>query len=159
MSRRVAIVLTFAGEIALIAGLIFACVRAANAQTADADTVRYGRSVAIRFCGECHAVGPAGPSPLADAPPLRDLYRQFPVERMDEALELGMMDDHPRMPDFKLEIDQRQALTAFLSSFAPKPRPKSPPAQRMDPPPVRRPGVIAAPSSGPPFAAAGQPSL
>lgn len=94
----------------------------AAAQTNDADMVKYGKSIAARFCGECHAIEPGEKSPLADAPPAPELYRRFPVERMAAALELGMLDNHPRMPNFQLDPDERKALTAYLSSFAPPER-------------------------------------
>jgi len=93
------------------------------AQRGNSDRVEAGRRVAARFCGECHAVTPNTVSPLPDALPMSQLYLRFPVERMGEAIELGMMKDHPRMPDFDLGDDERQALSDYLSSFNPKARP------------------------------------
>lgn len=114
---------------------------AAAAQARTGELVSQGRTVATRHCGECHAIDAGQKSPLADAPPASELYRRFPVERMAEALELGMMNDHPRMPDFRLDPDERRALTAYLSSFAPAGRSRRGPAP-PPPPPAR--GVIAA---------------
>jgi len=105
----------------------------AEAQRAHDDQVEAGRLIAARFCGECHAVAPVTASPLRDAPPMSQLYRRFPVERMGEAIELGMMKDHPRMPDFDLGEDERQALADYLSSFDPKKRPTPRTRQRLDP--------------------------
>ncbi len=97
----------------------------------DRDAVAFGRTIAQRHCGECHAIDTGAKSPHPDAPPLPQLHRRFPVERMDEALELGMMDDHPRMPNFELDADERQALTAYLASFGDRPvTPRRPAAPR-----------------------------
>lgn len=95
----------------------------AKARYVGADQIEAGRLVAARFCGECHAVSPVTVSPLPDALPMDQLYRRFPVDRMGEAIELGMMKDHPRMPDFDMGDDERHALSDFLSSFDPKEHP------------------------------------
>lgn len=93
----------------------------AHAQPSRQDLIHAGHLLAKRYCGECHAVDPGSPSPLADAPPLPGVYRRFPVERMAEALALGLMEDHPRMPNLALDIDEREAITAYLSSYRPVP--------------------------------------
>jgi len=114
----------FLASIALFALTIAS---ASNAQPDPKSLTGVGKRVAARYCGECHAVEPGALSRLSDAPPMPELYRRFPVERMGEALELGMMDNHPRMPNFIIDPDEREALTAYLSSFAPpKPRKRSP---------------------------------
>lgn len=118
--------LALAGGMALAAA-VFALGQAAQAQSGDRALINQGKMLAERHCGGCHAVERGKVSPLTDAPPMWTLYRRFPVERMDEALEVGMLNDHPRMPDFNLDIDERRALTAYLSSFRPKeqrPEPK-----------------------------------
>ncbi len=104
---------------------------AAIAQMSAVDMRVWGHTIATRHCGECHAIEPGNVSPLSDAPPVSELYRRFPVERMAEALALGMMDDHPRMPAFNLDPEERAALTAYLSSFAPA-RPRAEPPRPLD---------------------------
>lgn len=118
MSRIASMPALAPGAIAAAAALVVA--HAAFAQTADRDLISAGKMLAERHCGSCHAVERGKVSPLTDAPPIWTLYRRFPVERMDQALEVGMLNDHPRMPDFNLDIDERRALTAYLSSFRPK---------------------------------------
>ena len=132
MRRRDHLVLTFAGELALAAAVTLALMQSAFAQTQDRELVSAGKMVAQRYCGECHAVERGKVSPLTDAPPMWTLHRRFPVDRMAEALELGMLNDHPRMPDFRLEIDERRALTAYLSSFRPRTPPPQPKVSRQD---------------------------
>jgi cytochrome c len=137
MSRPV---LTFA-VVGLGVVLAVMSLRVAPAHSAQAGLVAYGRAIAARYCAECHSLERGKPSPLADAPPIPELYRRFPVERMAEALEFGMFADHPRMPNFDLDADERQALTAYLSSFAPKGR-------RTKPMRPRSYGAGLAPSAG-----------
>jgi len=106
--------------VALAAGItVVGCMRA-EAQPSRKDLINAGRLIAKRYCGECHAVDPGATSPLADAPPLPGVYRRFPVDLMAEALELGLMDDHPRMPNFNLDADEREAITAYLKSYQPR---------------------------------------
>ena len=125
---------------ALAAGITAVGPMRAEAQPSRKDLINAGRLIAKRYCGECHAVDPGDASPLADAPPLPGVYRRFPVDLMAEALELGLMDDHPRMPNFNLEADEREAITAYLKSYQPRhsePLPARVRANRVQ----RRPGV------------------
>jgi len=123
---------------ALAAGITAVGPMRAEAQPSRKDLINAGRLIAKRYCGECHAVDPGAASPLADAPPLPGVYRRFPVDLMAEALELGLMDDHPRMPNFNLEADEREAITAYLKSYQPRrseplPSQKGPPGVRTYP--------------------------
>jgi mono/diheme cytochrome c family protein len=106
--------------VALAASIASLGLARAEAQPSREDLINAGRLIAKRYCGECHAVDPGAKSPLPDAPPLPGVYRRFPVDRMAEALELGFMDDHPRMPNFKLDADEREAITAYLKSYQPR---------------------------------------
>ena len=101
----------------------------AVAQPADAVTITFGRGVAQRFCGQCHGLE-AQPSPFAEAPPFADLhlrYRGGGLETLlkegmltpDPSMEEGNMPGHPRMPQRRLDIDERAALTAYLRSLEP----------------------------------------
>jgi len=101
----------------------------AAAQPADAVTIAFGRGVAQRFCGQCHGLE-AQPSPFAEAPPFADLhlrYRSGGLEALlkegmltpDPSMEEGNMPGHPRMPQRRLDIDERAALTAYLRSLEP----------------------------------------
>jgi len=105
-----------------LTGLCVASVLVADAW-AEAPEVAAGRRIAERACGECHAIGRSGASPLADAPPFRNLHRQFDVARFPLAFEAGMLVGHPRMPKVELDEDELAYLTAFLVSFS---RPASP---------------------------------
>jgi cytochrome c len=105
----------------------------AQAQPDDASTIAFGRSVAERFCGQCHGVG-ADPSPFPDAPPFGELHKRYRGGGLDQLLREGMltpdpsmeegnMPGHPRMPQRRLDLDERAALAAYLRSLEPSSRP------------------------------------
>src|SRR6185295_5045103 len=83
---------------------------------AQDSAVQRGRAFAEANCARCHAVAPAGESPLSKAPPFRALHQRYPVENLVEALAEGIRTAHPAMPEF--ELDQRQIgdLIAYLKS-------------------------------------------
>ena len=104
---------------------------AGGVQAAPPAAISSGQRVAQRSCGGCHAVA-AGKSPLADAPPFRDLYRRYPAGGLDALLAEGMLaparppeeggrPSHPRMPTAALDVDQVADLTAYLHGLEPKP--------------------------------------
>ncbi|MFZ0268271.1 c-type cytochrome [Caulobacter sp.] len=78
-----------------------------------------GQTLAKRDCGGCHAVGPAGDSPLSAAPRFRDLHRRYPVEQLGEALAEGIVVGHGPMPEWVLSPQEIEALTAYLKSLEP----------------------------------------
>lgn len=121
--------------------ILMGMIGAVAAHAGESAEVAAGRRVAERSCGGCHATG-AGPSPLADAPPFRQLYLRYPPEGLGRLLQEGMIapqeprDEapavfHPRMPIVDLDSGQISDLRAFLESLAPhgrgaKPRRQSP---------------------------------
>ena len=101
---------------ALIAGALVAAT-AARAEDPDPAIAR-GRAFAEQHCGSCHAVGPSGESPLAEAPPFRALHERYPVEHLTETLAEGMRTGHPAMPQLDaLDTDQIDDLIAYLKSL------------------------------------------
>lgn len=76
-----------------------------------------GEALVRARCATCHAVGPAGASPMAEAPALRDLHRRYPVAYLQEALAEGLMTAHPAMPQVELAPEQITALIAYLESL------------------------------------------
>lgn len=95
---------------ALAAGLLAG---AAHAETA----VDRGRRLVEVHCSRCHAVDREGPSPMADAPPLRDLELDYPVETLAEAFAEGMVTGHPQMPVFTFTPAEIDDLLAYLDSL------------------------------------------
>jgi cytochrome c len=70
-------------------------------------------------CARCHSIDAVSPSPLAIAPPFRDLHLRYPVEELRRPLSEGIVANHPTMPQFRLEPDQVEDVIAFLKSLQP----------------------------------------
>lgn len=80
-------------------------------------SVARGAALVRSRCAVCHAVGPAGVSPLALAPPFRELSRRYPVSSLQESLAEGLVTAHPEMPEFTFEPQQVRDLIAYLESL------------------------------------------
>ena len=115
--------LRLCGAAALGLGLL-----AGGAQARPTAREAAGARIARTYCSECHAVG-RGPSPLADAPPFRDLHKRYPPGGgLNDLLAKGMIASdspneeggparHPRMPQVRLDDAQIGELTAYLRSI------------------------------------------
>lgn len=79
-----------------------------------------GAAFAQARCSSCHAVSSQGPSPLAAAPPLREISRRYPVEQLGEAFAEGFVTTHSTMPEFVLDAGQNRDLIAYLASIQTK---------------------------------------
>tara|TARA_R110002167_G_scaffold7394_19_gene35074 strand:+ start:108 stop:503 length:396 start_codon:yes stop_codon:yes gene_type:complete len=76
-----------------------------------------GAALVQSRCVACHAVGPVGDSPLAMAPPFRELGRRYPVSSLQESFAEGLVTAHPEMPEFAFEPGQVRDLIAYLESL------------------------------------------
>lgn len=76
-----------------------------------------GRTFVLTNCSRCHAVDKVSPSPLAIAPPFRDLHKRYPIEQLQESLAEGIVTGHPSMPQFRLEPDQINDVLSYLKSL------------------------------------------
>lgn len=103
------------GSSPFLAGVLAALLAGGGARAGglDADPVA-GRLIAERLCSRCHAIGAAGDSPLAAAPPFRTLGRSFPVDNLAEALAEGIVTGHRQMPQFELTPVQVGDFLAWL---------------------------------------------
>lgn len=102
----------------------------ASPRPAQQPDVFYGKQVAERSCGGCHAVS-YGSSPMSLAPAFADLHRRYPTDRLDQLLrdgiilpgdrmqEEGSRYTHPRMPATALGDDEIAALKAYIASLRP----------------------------------------
>lgn len=68
-------------------------------------------------CARCHAIDRLSRSPIAEAPPFRDLHKSYPVEQLEEPLAEGLVTGHPSMPEFRFDPDQIDDFIAFLKSL------------------------------------------
>ena len=80
-------------------------------------SVQRGFTFARTNCASCHSIDKVSPSPLAIAPPFRELHRRYPVESLSESLAEGIVTGHPSMPEFKLAPDQIGDFIGFLKSL------------------------------------------
>jgi cytochrome c len=79
-----------------------------------------GERLVTANCSRCHAVGRAGNSTHPEAPPFRTLGQRYPIEVLAEALAEGLSSGHPDMPEFRFEIDDVDAILAYLESIQEK---------------------------------------
>jgi cytochrome c len=98
----------------LIAGAI--AMPSASAQDSPALRKR-GETLLGTNCGRCHAIGAAGVSPHASAPPFRTLSRRYSIDGLQEALGEGISVGHPDMPEFTFEPEDIGAILAYLKSI------------------------------------------
>jgi mono/diheme cytochrome c family protein len=86
--------------------------------TSTSEQVAAGRSIAETQCATCHAIGATTASPLAGAPPLRDVLALY---ENDESLAYrfinGMKVGHDEMPQFDFDVQGADALIAYLRSI------------------------------------------
>ena len=85
-----------------------------NSMAADG---RKGRTIVQMNCATCHATGRQGDSPMAKAPPFRDLHKRYPVENLQEALGEGIATGHSKMPEFKFEPKQVDEIIDYLKTL------------------------------------------
>jgi cytochrome c len=88
----------------------------AHAQDA-AGLQRRGEELVSQHCGACHAVGRFGRSGEADARSLRSLAQQRRLARVEALLEAGASPGHPRMPNFRFDRFDIEAILAYLRSL------------------------------------------
>lgn len=85
-----------------------------------------GERLATTACARCHAVGATGASPLAAATPFRDLVHRYPLDRLQQKLEEGLVTTHPAMPPFVFRAGEIDDLVAWLERVQAEPREGSP---------------------------------
>ena len=105
--------------------LVFAAkpVMAADTAPTEQNQVDKGAAILLENCARCHAIGVAGDSPNAEAPPFRTLSENYPVENLAESLAEGIMTGHPDMPVFVFKPTDVDAVIAYLKSIQVTPAP------------------------------------
>lgn len=88
---------------------------AAAAQMSPAE--QRGQALMRANCSRCHAIDKVSPSPLAIAPPFRDLHLRYPVEDLHESLVEGIRTGHANMPEFRFDAGQAADIIAYLKSL------------------------------------------
>jgi mono/diheme cytochrome c family protein len=106
----------WARALVLSAAVLTAGIAATPASALDPRAQR-GLTFARTHCAQCHAIGRAGPSPLADAPAFRTIHSKYPVDDLAEAFAEGIVTGHPSMPEWRLDPAQIGDLLAYLKSL------------------------------------------
>jgi len=96
-----------------------------NAPQLASRQIASGLAIVQERCANCHVVGLQGASPRADAPPLRDLYRRYPVDGLRTAFKSGVHVGHSDMPTFTFPNDEVDAVIAYLGAIDPCKQPSS----------------------------------
>jgi cytochrome c len=107
-----------------------------GALAADDTGAAAGKAILEAHCAKCHSIAPTGESPLAKAPPLRQVYLKYPIEQLEEGFAEGMGSRHRDMPQIQFSPDQVEAILTYLGSITgvdPRLRPRAP-ASRETPP-------------------------
>jgi cytochrome c len=68
-------------------------------------------------CAGCHAIGRVGASPLAEAPPFRNLHQRYAIDDLAESFAEGIRTGYPSMPEWRLDPGQIDDLIAYLKSL------------------------------------------
>ena len=84
---------------------------------ARADDIAAGQKLVEANCSRCHAIGQTGESPLAKAPPFREVVTRYPPDSLGEALVEGIVTGHNEMPEFVFEPDEAMEIIAYLNSL------------------------------------------
>jgi mono/diheme cytochrome c family protein len=94
--------------------------------------VEHGRTIATRWCAECHVVAPDQAQAKADAPPFSVIAKT----RTAEKLRVFLADPYPRMPNMSLSRDEIADLVGFIKAYglAPDEKPEItlPQSDRVD---------------------------
>ena len=68
-------------------------------------------------CSQCHSIDATGQSPLAQAPPLREVYLRYPIEQLEYGFAEGMGSKHREMPQIQFSSEQVSAILNYLGSI------------------------------------------
>lgn len=76
-----------------------------------------GWRLADYACADCHAIGRTDASPLAAAPPFRDIVHRHRLEDLERGFAEGLVTAHPAMPTFVFRASEIDDLIAYLEQL------------------------------------------
>ncbi|HEX7532108.1 MAG TPA: cytochrome c, partial [Methyloceanibacter sp.] len=89
--------------------MLLAATTGAARAAGDSDAAA-GKAILEENCARCHSIDATGVSPLAQAPPLREVYLKYPIEQLEEGFAEGMGSRHREMPQIQFSPDQVSAI-------------------------------------------------
>lgn len=87
------------------------------ASKSDDNPLAIGHEILRKNCARCHGIDTIGDSPLAKAPPFREVVKRYDPSQLAEALAEGIVTGHNEMPEFEFEPDEISAIIAYLASL------------------------------------------
>lgn len=84
----------------------------------DVAVIAEGKRLSEINCAKCHNLEAEGESPLTDAPPFRDVAKNYDADELTDSFMEGLAVRHPLMPDWEVTEPQAEALSAFILSLA-----------------------------------------
>ena len=85
--------------------------------TMDAEAASRGRAITIIGCASCHAIDATGASPLAAAPPFRDVVHRRSLDDLETAFSTGLVTTHPAMPPYVFRAGEIDDLLAYFETL------------------------------------------
>lgn len=82
-----------------------------------AQRIAEGKRLAEINCARCHNLSTEGESPLTDAPPFRDISKNYDRSELVDGFMEGLAVRHPLMPDWDVTQPQAEELTDFVMSL------------------------------------------
>jgi len=76
-----------------------------------------GQAILARYCSRCHAINKTDQSTLRGAPPVRDIYRRYPLERLEFELSEGIGSTHRDMPQVQFSSEQIEKILNYLDNL------------------------------------------
>ena len=83
----------------------------------EATRVAEGKRLAEINCTRCHNIEAEGESPLTDAPPFREIAKNYDELELVDGFMEGLAVRHPLMPDWEVTEPQAEDLAAFVMSL------------------------------------------
>lgn len=97
--------------------VLLVLVMAASDAMALSAAERRGRTLAVRLCAQCHAIGKSDTSPKSGAPPFRRLESRVNFDTFQQRLRQGLMSSYHDMPVFRFTREDARAMVAYLRSI------------------------------------------
>ncbi|HSD92246.1 MAG TPA: cytochrome c [Methyloceanibacter sp.] len=98
-------------------GLTLLALGLAGGRTGALATEVDGKTILETNCGRCHAIDAKSDSPLPQAPPLRKVYIEYPIDQLEQGFAEGMGSRHRDMPQIQFSDEQVAAILSYLGSL------------------------------------------
>ena len=89
----------------------------ANPEARADDRTGRGRALLTNNCGQCHALGRRGESPVVTAPPFRRIGERMDMNELMTRMRDGLSSGHRDMPMFRFGLEDRRAIRSYLYSI------------------------------------------